>query len=292
MNFQFDYSVANRYKSHSQKIRVMSELWLANNVFCPCCGHKYLGKLENNLPVADVFCKNCRKIFELKSKQNHFGSKIIDGAYSTMIERIAGDTNPHLFTLQYSTNLYVTDLIFVPKFFFTPSIIEKRKPLSPNAKRAGWVGCKILYNMIPEQGKIPIIRDGKEYVAEAIVKQYENVAKLRAGNLRARNWLMDVLLCINKITSEIFILKDIYKYTKQLQIKHADNHNVEAKIRQQLQFLRDKGFIEFIGRGVYKKINLRWCILIELNPNIEKRDEIIFGEYDKKAYSGGTRGCW
>ncbi|MDE6698369.1 MAG: hypothetical protein K2J91_02695 [Lachnospiraceae bacterium] len=31
-------------------------------------------------------------------------------------------------------------------------------------------------------------------------------------------------------------------------------HNIEAKIRQQLQFLRDTGFIEFLCRGQYRKI--------------------------------------
>lgn len=35
--------------------------------------------------------------------------------------------------------------------------------------------------------------------------------------------------------------------------KHMNNYNIEAKIRQQLQILRDKGFIEFSGRGHYKK---------------------------------------
>jgi len=37
-----------------------------------------------------------------------------------------------------------------------------------------------------------------------------------------------------------------------LQAKHPENHNVKAKIRQQLQYLRDKGVIEFLGRGHYR----------------------------------------
>ena len=41
-------------------------------------------------------------------------------------------------------------------------------------------------------------------------------------------------------------LKDICK------AKHPANHNVKAKVRQQLQFLRDKGVIEFMGRGQYR----------------------------------------
>lgn len=65
--------------------------------------------------------------------------------------------------------------------------------------------------------------------------------------------LLDVLSCINNIETNEFCLRDVYKYTEVLQEKYIHNHNVEAKIRQQLQFLRDKGFIEFLGRGHYKK---------------------------------------
>ncbi|MFR4384325.1 MAG: restriction endonuclease, partial [Phascolarctobacterium sp.] len=31
------------------------------------------------------------------------------------------------------------------------------------------------------------------------------------------------------------------------------NHYIQAKIRQQLQLLRDKGLLEFCGNGSYKK---------------------------------------
>ena len=30
------------------------------------------------------------------------------------------------------------------------------------------------------------------------------------------------------------------------------NHNVRPKIRQQLQVLRDRGWLEFVGRGRYR----------------------------------------
>jgi type II restriction enzyme len=48
----------------------------------------------------------------------------------------------------------------------------------------------------------------------------------------------------------------MYEFVKELSVKHLGNNNVEAKIRQQLQFLRDKGFVEFTTRGNYKKIGL------------------------------------
>ncbi len=256
MNLQFDESVTADYKSASQKIRVMSERWFLSNIFWPCCGNSRVDKMKNNAPVADMRCGNCGEIFEAKSKKNHIGDKIPDGAYHTMIERITGNLNPQLFVMRYSPTLTVQDLIFIPKFFFTPDIVEKRKPLSATARRAGWIGCNILYQKIPEQGKIYIIRDGVEIGTAKVLRRYKKIEALRTDNLKLRGWLLDVLNCVNEIKSEIFTLQEIYQYADLLQAKHSLNNNVEPKIRQQLQFLRDKGLIEFVGRGVYRKVNL------------------------------------
>lgn len=254
MDLHFDKSVALNYNSASQRIRIMSERWLTQNLFCPCCGNVHIDKLPNNSPVADAHCENCGEVFELKSKKNSIGAKIMNGAYHTMIERITGNLNPQLFVMQYSASLSVTDLTFVPKFFFTPDIIEKRKPLSANARRAGWVGCNILYQKIPAQGKIDIVRGGKEIEVKKVLRYYDKVKRLQTNNLNLRGWMMDVLSYVNNTKSETFTLKEIYKYADVLGAKHNQNNNVEAKIRQQLQFLRDKGFIEFVGRGVYRKV--------------------------------------
>ena len=39
-----------------------------------------------------------------------------------------------------------------------------------------------------------------------------------------------------------------------LKNKHSNNNNIEAKIRQVLQQLRDMGFIKFVEKGKYKKL--------------------------------------
>ena len=39
-----------------------------------------------------------------------------------------------------------------------------------------------------------------------------------------------------------------------VQGEHSASHSVHAKIRQQLQFLRDKGVVRFLGGGRYSKI--------------------------------------
>jgi type II restriction enzyme len=75
------------YKNNSQKIRIMSEIWVKENIFCPNCGNK-ISNFENNKPVADFYCKKCSEEFELKSKKGNIAKKIPAGAYSKMIERL------------------------------------------------------------------------------------------------------------------------------------------------------------------------------------------------------------
>ena len=253
MDLRFDSSLAEGYKSNSQKIRVMSELWIAENMYCPCCGNPHINKLENNSPVADMQCNNCGEIFELKTKEGTIGRKINDGAYATMIDRITSATNPDLFVMNYNSDYFVTDLTIIPKFFFVPQIIEKRKPLAPTARRAGWIGCNILYSEIPAQGRIDIIQNSHIFSINEVVDNYRRIRKLQTQNLDSRGWLLDVLNCVNEINNTEFTLKDVYDFVEILQKKHMNNNNIEAKIRQQLQFLRDKGFIEFLGKGHYCK---------------------------------------
>lgn len=253
MNFNLDSKLVLNYKNNSQKIRIMSESWVSHNIFCPSCGNLHISNLPNNMPVADFKCEHCGEVYELKAKNSKIGKKIADGAYSTMIERITSTSNPDLFLMQYTKDLQVVNLTLIPKFFFVPSIIEKRKPLSQSARRAGWVGCNILFSQIPEQGKIEIIKNQKLCDKNLIVDQYAKMKELQTNNINNRSWLLDVLSCVNTIKTIEFTLHDIYKFSKELKNKHISNNNIEAKIRQQLQILRDKGFIEFLGRGYYRK---------------------------------------
>ncbi len=253
MNYSFDETLAEGYKSGAQKIRRMSEGWVNANIYCPCCGNPHIGKIVNNSPVADFQCDDCGEIFELKSKKGKIGRKIVDGAYDTMISRIVSDTNPDLFVLEYSKHLQVTNLLIVPKFFFTPTFIEKRKPLALTARRAGWTGCNILISQIPYQGRINIIVNQELRDKVDVLNEYKRIQSLSTKYIEKRSWLFDVLNCVNKIPKAEFSLSEVYTFVETLQKQHIKNHNIEAKIRQQLQILRDKGFIEFLGNGFYRK---------------------------------------
>jgi transposase-like protein len=39
----------------------------------------------------------------------------------------------------------------------------------------------------------------------------------------------------------------------ELKSKQDPNHHIKDKIRQQLQVLRDKGYLEFINKGTYRR---------------------------------------
>lgn len=255
MDLRLNSSLVKGYKSERQKIRIMSEDWAARNMFCPCCGNHHINKLENNSPVADMKCEICGEIFELKAKRGSVGNKIPDGAYTTMIDRITSSSNPDLLLMQYKDSYLVENFIIIPKFFFVPRIIEKRNPLAPEARRAVWVGCNILVSHIPEQGKIDVIKNSVVKNVEDVVSEYMHIKELHTKNIEARGWLMDVLNCVNNIQSDIFSLSEVYNYVELLKKKYTTNNNIKAKIRQQLQLLRDKGFIDFLGNGKYKKRN-------------------------------------
>lgn len=254
MELNFDNGIIANYQSCSQIARVLTENWVGQNMFCPRCGNLNLEHFENNRPVADFFCPHCHSEYELKSKNGKLGTKINDGAYQTMIERITGNANPDFFFMSYSKSEWrVNDLIFIPKHFFVPDIIERRKALSESARRAGWVGCNILIDKIPDQGKIHIVSGGEILDRDSIVSKVSMSDKLQVENIQNRGWLFDILNCINHIKNQFFTLDEIYGFEEVLQIKHPNNNNIKPKIRQQLQFLRDKGFIAFLGNGKYKK---------------------------------------
>ena len=65
---------------------------------------------------------------------------------------------------------------------------------------------------------------------------------------------MDILNCVNRIEAQEFTLGEMYAFEDVLSTAHPANNNVRAKIRQQLQVLRDRGVIEFVDRGRYRKV--------------------------------------
>jgi type II restriction enzyme len=242
-----------RYLSGSQSARAWTEQWVADWIYCPNCGESHVQQFPANLPVADFFCASCQEQYELKSQKKAFGTKLADGAFEPKHERLLSDTNPNLLLLNYDLGRKeVTNVCVVPKHFFIPEIIERRKPLAETARRAGWIGSNILLSHIPESGRIFYVRDSRPEPREAVLANWQRTLFLRDQKAEARGWLVEVMRCVEMIGRQDFTLEDVYAFENHLQSLYPDNRHVKPKIRQQLQVLRDNVYLEFASRGRYR----------------------------------------
>lgn len=67
-------------------------------------------------------------------------------------------------------------------------------------------------------------------------------------------WKLEVFKCANTIPKQNFTLNEINKFENHLKKIYPTNQHITDKIRQQLQYLRDLGLLEFLGGGKYKKL--------------------------------------
>jgi type II restriction enzyme len=205
------------------------------------------------MPAVDLDCPSCGACFQLKAQSRPFSRRIVDAAYSAMVRAIRENRTPNLFALEYALSDWaVVNLILIPSFAFPLSAVEKRKPLAPHARRAGWVGCNILLDAIPADARIPIVRDGSFISPKIVREQYLRVLPFEKLTPEKRGWTLDVLNVLRKLGKTEFALGDVYAAEHGLAHLHPVNRHVRPKIRQQLQVLRDLGFVQFLGGGEYR----------------------------------------
>lgn len=242
-----------KYHSRSQMARVATESWASANLFCVNCDSPRLTASPVGSRALDYLCPSCDDTFQLKSQSKPFGERVLDSAYSAMIAAIAADRTPHFVLLHYSRELWsVLDLVFIPRFAIPKSAIEKRKPLSSTARRAGWVGCNIVLTHIPRDARLSLVRNGIVERPSAVRRNFERIRPLAELRPEERGWTLDVLTTVRDLGREEFSLEDVYAKERELAALHPANRHVRDKIRQQLQVLRDKGLVDFQGRGKYR----------------------------------------
>jgi type II restriction enzyme len=240
------------YKSPSQRARVISEGWARENLYCPRCESPRLEQSLSNTRVVDFTCPRCAAAFQLKSQSHPFSRRIMDSAYGAMRRAIEEDRTPHLLGVHYDRLCWrVRNLVLVPSFAFTLSCLEKRKPLGPSARRKGWVGCNILLSNIPADARIALVLDGRPASSSSVRRQYGRLQSLERAGHERRGWMLDVLQVVRSLQRQEFSLNDVYSHSSDLRKLHPKNLHIHEKIRQQLQRLRDVGFVEFVGGGRY-----------------------------------------
>ena len=115
--------------------------------------------------------------------------------------------------------------------------------------------CNIVISNIPNSGKIFYVKDREIINKNKVLDDWNKTLFLKnSNNIEVKGWLLDIMQCIEKLDEKKFSLRDLYIFENYLKIKHPENNNIQAKIRQQLQSLRDKGYLKFTNRGNYEVI--------------------------------------
>lgn len=240
-----------RYKSASQRARVFSESWIESNFDCPKC----FGSLErtpNNTSAKDFVCAPCGYGFELKSKQGLFGNQVVDGAYQTMLASIRSDARPHLLLLSYTTDYQVRDVTAVPRQFLIEEIVIPRKPLGQHCRRAGWQGCNLNIGMLPPDGRIKFVSNFRSASRAIVSAAWEQAEFLDNYKSAKRSWIAVTMSLVRQLNKRSFTLGDLYELEGEAKKTFPNNVHVKEKLRQQLQHLRDRGWLHFEGRGNYR----------------------------------------
>ncbi|MGO8759987.1 MAG: DpnI domain-containing protein [Terracidiphilus sp.] len=255
MELTCDISVATGYKSSAQIARVVSEAWLATNGYGLVCDADSLVRCLPNTRCTDFFCPACGQNYELKTFHKRPPASLVDGAYSALIKRIMDGTAPTLFLLQRGASWTVEALTAIHSVFLTPPVIEKRKPLSATAVRAGWVGCNIRLDRMGPDGEIQIIDHGRVVPKRDVRGQFRRFLSLSSIAPSERGWTTLTLATIRSLSRRRFYLSELYDKERIFQTSYPRNRNVRPKIRQQLQILRDLRFISFEGDGEYSLLD-------------------------------------
>lgn len=104
-----------------------------------------------------------------------------------------------------------------------------------------------LLDSVPKETRIELPKyelESDEVYSYDIIKSSPNIL----------GWKKNIFDIIIKFSDNHFTLHDFEIYLSELKILHPQNNNIEAKIRQVLQQLRDLGLIKFEGNGSYMRL--------------------------------------
>lgn len=259
MNLTLDPSAAEGYSSKAQRSRVITETWAEENLYCLNCSSDRIDAHRPGKKVEDFLCPSCDRRIQLKASRGGHGTKVANSAYEQKMAAIRANAAPDYAFMGFDPDGWrVTDLFLVPGHYMTPTVVEERNPLSSDARRSGWVGSNILLDRIPEPGRIDLVEDGSAVPQNRAREKFEQTAFLSKEDTEARDWTTAVMSCIEDLPvqqGQRFTLDEVYEFEGELAEMYPDNQHIRAKIRQQLQVLRDEGLVEFLGDGEYR---LKW----------------------------------
>lgn len=254
MDLRLPVHYGEGYKSPSQLARRITEPWGADNLYCCACPSARLDSEKVNAHVSDFLCPKCAGCYQLKSHSKKLGSKILGSNYQKLLDAVQANVSPNFFLLHYQLPEWmVRNLLVIPRFAISPSVIIKRKPLSVTAKRKHWVGYVLNVSLIPESARIPLIIEGSEVAPRVVREQYARIARIAGLRPEQRGWTLDVLRCVESLPNAPFTNDEIYAFESALAKLYPGNRHIKDKIRQQLQVLRDRGLLQQVQRGIWQR---------------------------------------
>lgn len=144
-----------------QDLGASGEVAVCRHAHCPRCNRtRQFKRLPTNFECADVICKFCGYLAQVKATRLQDGSddlprRIMSAAWGPQHERIIAGIYHGLYVVAYrSDGRTLVSIDFVPPHILeaSPSVFEPRKPLSANAKRAGWTGYMLNLEVLPAVG--------------------------------------------------------------------------------------------------------------------------------------------
>jgi len=252
MNLVCNAEDAVGLSSGRQRARRITEAWFAREGFCLNCTSSNLEATSAGTIARDFVCPVCAEPYELKASAQSHINLVQDGGFYAMMGRIAVQEAPTLMLLQYSPTWMVERLTAVSSVFFTPEVVRRR--VKPHTRKSGasYLMCDLDLTVIPPDGKIVVVSGAAlrpETQARAAFARSKRFADIP---VEGRGWAGLVLSAVRAIGKQEFTLAEVYAHEAAMHAVYPENTHVRPKIRQQLQVLRDLGYLEFGERGEYK----------------------------------------
>jgi hypothetical protein len=137
---------------------------------CPRCNReRQFRLLPKNFECADIICKFCGFLGQVKATRladasDDFPSRIMSAAWGPQHQRILAGIYTGLYLVGFRQDgRQLVRIDYVPPHILetVPEVFEPRKPLGPNAKRAGWQGYMLNIAKLPAVGFEQIFPESK-----------------------------------------------------------------------------------------------------------------------------------
>jgi type II restriction enzyme len=139
--------------------------------------------------------------------------------------------------------------------FLTPSVVLKRRTAHTRANGKKYQMCDLNLSLIPTDGKIVVVGSGQARSHAAARREFKESKRFADIPLAKRGWAGMVLAVVRKIGKREFTLAEVYAHEETMHAAYPENSHVRDKIRQQMQVLRDLGYVEFLSkRGEYRML--------------------------------------